>query len=498
MNVNASSALGVPTTLQKTQGASTRVRAPDDGGADGVGATSFLSMLHALTAPEPVPVAGIASGLSAKDAAVAGQETAAATDANGVLDDKDTPAVAALVMLHAPATLEPVAVAVAVVVPAPVAGVASGLSAKGAAVVGKGAGAAAAAGKGANAAADASAVLDARDAPAVAALVTASVATDPRRANPPDVRTERPASHAARLPGAASGAGNMAARPDGDEATTRAAVPAPAALADGSTALIAKSAAAAQSVGDTVARQAAASAQADRDADMSKEFATGDATGDADGETPLPRPLMAALTGASAAPVVSMFEAGLASLRGAAGGRMGERQHARHASAVADGGFVPWNDAMPTGTSHGASPVYAPGATTPVPQAALAQKVHYWVSRGVQSAELQLEAFGGGSVEVHIAVKGDEAVVEFRTDQPQARKMLLDAMPQLQALLADEGLNLSGGFVGSSAQQQSGAGERSGQLSGERQSDARVATVNVATPATPARPASGAAVDLFV
>lgn len=405
MNVNASGASGAPTPVQKTNGASTRTKSPEDDSADGAGGTTFLSMLHALVAPEPEQVP---AALSAKDAAV---------DADGALQDKD--------------------------------------------------------------------------ASAAAALVTTTVATGPRLEDgsavvPPQQAT----SQASRLRAGAADADDTAVLTDGSEVAETS-----AALADASTAATRKSAAAAQSVADVVARQAETSAQLDRDADLAQELAT---AGDADGETPLPRPLMAALAAASAAPVVSMFEAGLAGLRGATGGRMGERQHARHATSVADGGFVPWTDAMATGTSHGASPVYAPGATTPVPEAAVAQKVHYWVSRGVQSAELQLDAFGGGSVEVHIAVKGDEAVVEFRSDQPQARKLLLDAMPQLQALLAEEGLNLSGGFVGSSAQQQSGASGQSGHLPGTRQADTRVSTTNVMTPAIAARADSGAAVDLFV
>jgi len=425
MNVNANGASGAPTTVQKTHGASVRARSTGDDAVDGAGGKSFLSLLHALSAPEPEPA--LASGLSAKDAAVAGQGADTPADANGVPGGAD-------------ASVAP-------------------------------------------------------------ALVAANLATEQRLADASAARAQRASSHATRLRPAGFGAGESAVLPDDAEAAQRVAVETTTALDKASSALAGKSAAAAQSVGDTVARQAAAGAQMDPDADLSSALM---AAGDVDGERPLPRPFMAALASASAsaAPGVSMFEAGLAGLRGATGGRMGERQHARHASAMADGGFVPWTDAMPTGTSHGASPVYAPGATTPVPQAALAQKVHYWVSRGVQSAELQLDAFGGGSVKVHIAVKGDEALVEFRTDQPQARKLLLDAMPQLQALLADEGLNLSGGVVGSSAQQQqqqqSGTGARSGSLPGARQANARVSTVSVTTPAGPTRAVSGAAVDLYV
>lgn len=130
--------------------------------------------------------------------------------------------------------------------------------------------------------------------------------------------------------------------------------------------------------------------------------------------------------------------------------------HPRSLPSLNVSGFSPWSDAMATGTAHGASPVYAPGALTPAPEAAMAQKVHYWVTRGVQSAVLQLDAFAGGSVDVSIAVKDDQAVVEFRTDQPEARRMLLDTMPQLKDLLAGQGLMLSGGFVGGSAHQGSG------------------------------------------
>ena len=154
--------------------------------------------------------------------------------------------------------------------------------------------------------------------------------------------------------------------------------------------------------------------------------------------------------------VVSLFDAAAAGLHAVGAQRNQERNQSRTAGTGSAQGLVAWGDATPAGTQHGASSVYAPGALTPAPATAMAEKVHYWVSRGVQSASLQLDAFAGGSVDVSIAVKGDEAVVEFRTDQPQARQLLLEAMPHLKELLASEGLMLSGGFVGSSAQQQGG------------------------------------------
>lgn len=194
---------------------------------------------------------------------------------------------------------------------------------------------------------------------------------------------------------------------------------------------------------------------------------------------------------------VSMFDSMAAGLRPSGALRGQERNQFRMGATGTAPGMVTWGDATPAGTQHGASAVYAPGALTPAPATAMAEKVHYWVSRGVQSASLQLDAFAGGSVDVSIAVKGDQAIIEFRTDQPQARQLLLEAMPQLKELLASEGLMLSGGFVGGSAQQ---GGQSQGR--GNPQTTAR--EVLVGTPqAAPgcARPldgVSGGRVDLFV
>ena len=90
----------------------------------------------------------------------------------------------------------------------------------------------------------------------------------------------------------------------------------------------------------------------------------------------------------------------------------------------------------------------------------MAEKLNYWISRGVQNAELKLDAFGGGTVQVNIAMSGLDAQVEFRSDQPEARRLLTDAMPQLRDMLKGEGLSLSGGFVGTSAQSDPGNQEQ--------------------------------------
>lgn len=135
----------------------------------------------------------------------------------------------------------------------------------------------------------------------------------------------------------------------------------------------------------------------------------------------------------------------------------------------------------------------APGASSDV-----AHKVHYWVTRGVQTAELQLDAPGGSAVDVSITLQGKEALVEFRSDQPEARRVIQEAMPQLRDMLRAEGLQLAGGFVGSSAQQKQGDAHPSGR----DRASGRIGTVSVsaADAARPARigGASTHALDVFV
>lgn len=161
------------------------------------------------------------------------------------------------------------------------------------------------------------------------------------------------------------------------------------------------------------------------------------------------------------------------------------------AGAGAPAGYTS-NVAPGPGTSAGADMPFASGSSGEV-----AQKVHYWITRGVQNAELQLDAFGGGAVDISISMQGNEAQVEFRSDQPEARRMLQDAMPQLRELLRSEGLELSGGFVGTSAQQDSN-GSRDG--SDMPRAKAGAVTVRAHDEAKPGRSIVGPtrALDVFV
>ncbi len=130
-------------------------------------------------------------------------------------------------------------------------------------------------------------------------------------------------------------------------------------------------------------------------------------------------------------------------------------------------------------------------------QTMVADTVSYWVTQGVQKAELKLDGFGGKPVEVTISLKGDEAHIGFRTDQPEIRQVLEGAVAHLKDLLTSEGLVLSGVFVGTSGQDGSGTQER-----GNRQGPRQAAVVT--TQAVPTErlqrvnQSVGTSVDLFV
>ena len=149
--------------------------------------------------------------------------------------------------------------------------------------------------------------------------------------------------------------------------------------------------------------------------------------------------------------------------------------------------------------SPGASTDAASAATGPVlsPESAVAEQVTYWVSQGIQNAQLKLEGFGAEPVEVNISLKGQEAQIDFRTDQPEVRQMLEGALTQLKETLAREGLVLSGVSVGASGQDGSGAQER------RQQPEARQTTVlpheaGATVGLQRSTPSAGRALDVFV
>jgi flagellar hook-length control protein FliK len=109
---------------------------------------------------------------------------------------------------------------------------------------------------------------------------------------------------------------------------------------------------------------------------------------------------------------------------------------------------------------HVDAPAAIADASMLSPEQTVADTVSYWVTQGVQNAELTLDGFGGESIGVSISLKGDEARINFRTDQPEVRQILEGAVAHLKDLLSSEGLVLSGVSVGGSGQEDAGAQER--------------------------------------
>jgi|GEM_PF-948960 len=147
------------------------------------------------------------------------------------------------------------------------------------------------------------------------------------------------------------------------------------------------------------------------------------------------------------------------------------------------------------------SRVDAPSATadpsTLSLESMVADTVSYWVTQGVQNAELKLDGFGAHPVEVSISLKGDEAHIGFRTDQPEIRQILEGAVAHLKDLLTSEGLVLSGVSVGASGQDGAGAQEQRHRPGARQATITTLETVPTVSHQR-ANPSVGRAVDLFV
>lgn len=146
-----------------------------------------------------------------------------------------------------------------------------------------------------------------------------------------------------------------------------------------------------------------------------------------------------------------------------------------------------------------ASPTYAVAqASAVVPEAKLAETVSYWVTQGVQQAELTLDGLGDAPVQVHISLDGDQARVDFRTAQVDLRQAIEGSTSQLKNLLASQGLQLLGLSVGLSQQRQAPGDQ--GAVRPTRVRQTRVAHVEAVAAAAVRAPSLtvGAALDLFV
>jgi len=148
-------------------------------------------------------------------------------------------------------------------------------------------------------------------------------------------------------------------------------------------------------------------------------------------------------------------------------------------------------------TNRSESVFQVPPASAVVPDTAVAETVSYWASHGVQTAELTLEGFGDAPVEVSILLSGDQAQIDFRTDQPGVRQVLENAAAQLKDMLSSQGLQLAGVSVGSSGTGGEPGGERRQRSAAQQVSLVKTDAVGAVTTRS-ANPAVGRSLDLFV
>ncbi len=136
-------------------------------------------------------------------------------------------------------------------------------------------------------------------------------------------------------------------------------------------------------------------------------------------------------------------------------------------------------------------------ASALVADTAVAETVSYWASQGVQTAKLELEGFGDSPVEVSIVLNGDQAQIDFRTDQAGVRQVLEAATAQLKEMLSNQGLQLTGVSVGTSGKGGDQGGERRSRQGAQQATLVKAEAVGPAS-ARMANPAVGRSLDLFV
>ncbi len=116
----------------------------------------------------------------------------------------------------------------------------------------------------------------------------------------------------------------------------------------------------------------------------------------------------------------------------------------------AAGGDLQGAAALPEGLSTADGSGAAPLPEGGLPDA-LAEQLAYWAADRLQGAELTL-AHEGAPLQVRVLLEGDNAQVDFRSDQSDTRALLDAGTGQLRELLDQEGLVLSDVSVGSGAQ----------------------------------------------
>ena len=93
----------------------------------------------------------------------------------------------------------------------------------------------------------------------------------------------------------------------------------------------------------------------------------------------------------------------------------------------------------------------APEVGTPAWQQALGQQLSTFTRNGIQHAELRLHPEHLGPLKVNLRLQHDLVQLHFVTDQQPVRAALEAAMPHLRTSLAESGIQLDQGSVGSDA-----------------------------------------------
>lgn len=115
------------------------------------------------------------------------------------------------------------------------------------------------------------------------------------------------------------------------------------------------------------------------------------------------------------------------------------------------------------------------------------EDMRFWLQGKQQRAEVVMEK-DGQPVRVQVSVRGNEAQVVFKADQAQTRELLDASLAQLESMLAQQGLQLTGASVQADARGQQSApqdGQRSPWAGGP------VRHAQVAVPVDAAPPARG-------
>jgi flagellar hook-length control protein FliK len=162
----------------------------------------------------------------------------------------------------------------------------------------------------------------------------------------------------------------------------------------------------------------------------------------------------------------------------------------------------PGLESLNPGASLAADGVGSPAVVAEMPSlqisdTMLADTVSYWVSQGVQNAELTLDGLGGEPIEVSIQLANGEALIGFRSDLAETRQLIEGAMTQLKDLLANQGLLLAGVSVGTSSRQDGSPGETP-RRPGGRLRGVSLAETAMVQPAPRALGSVGQRLDLFV